>query len=304
MLDHSPSEAVNENVDASTCLHGGSHDEVVYCSSCHAELSREHKSDQALGHDLIFHDEKCPTCTEKGWSAYDTCSRCNYTTYEELEAIGHNYSSEILVEKTCTNHGHTLFMCTRCHDYYIETDSSPGHTIVKDVGKDPTCLESGLADGYHCSVCHEVLIKQEVLSALGHKYGSWIMTKEPTYNEFGLEERECVHCGDKETKQIAKLIDEKVTVFKQAMAGSKLSNYNELKELMKLYNLVEDKESVKDELELLTKAINDYNEKVDGINNASYNSNNIILNIICNIADISLLSYIALRILRRENNLW
>ena len=34
---------------------------------------------------------KAPTCTEIGWDAYDTCSRCDYTTYVEIPALGHSY---------------------------------------------------------------------------------------------------------------------------------------------------------------------------------------------------------------------
>lgn len=41
-------------------------------------------------HALVHHEAKAPTCTEKGWEAYDTCSRCTYTTYEEIPAA-HTY---------------------------------------------------------------------------------------------------------------------------------------------------------------------------------------------------------------------
>ena len=44
----------------------------------------------ALGHDLVSHEAKAPTCTEIGWDAYDTCSRCDYTTYVEKAALGHD----------------------------------------------------------------------------------------------------------------------------------------------------------------------------------------------------------------------
>ena len=47
-----------------------------------------------LGHDLVHHDAKAPTCTEIGWDAYDTCSRCDYTTYVEKPALGHNYEGQ------------------------------------------------------------------------------------------------------------------------------------------------------------------------------------------------------------------
>ncbi len=38
----------------------------------------------AAGHTLTQHAAKAPTATEHGWEAYEECSVCNYTTYEEL----------------------------------------------------------------------------------------------------------------------------------------------------------------------------------------------------------------------------
>ena len=38
----------------------------------------------ALGHDEVEHAGQAATCMEKGWSAYETCSRCDYTTYVEI----------------------------------------------------------------------------------------------------------------------------------------------------------------------------------------------------------------------------
>ncbi|MBQ2712761.1 MAG: hypothetical protein IJF71_05215, partial [Clostridia bacterium] len=44
----------------------------------------------ALGHDTVTHGAKAPTCTGGGWEAYEACSRCDYSTYEELSANGHS----------------------------------------------------------------------------------------------------------------------------------------------------------------------------------------------------------------------
>lgn len=41
-------------------------------------------------HTLTHHDAQPATCTAIGWEAYDTCSRCTYTTYEEIPAA-HTY---------------------------------------------------------------------------------------------------------------------------------------------------------------------------------------------------------------------
>ena len=68
-------------------------------------------------HDLVQHAAKAPTCTEKGWDAYKTCSRCDHTTYAELPALNHDYQA-VTVEPTCETDGYTVFTCSRCKDSY------------------------------------------------------------------------------------------------------------------------------------------------------------------------------------------
>ena len=92
---HTLAAPVRENEIAPTCTVGGSYDEVVYCSVCKKELSREAKKLDALGHDFIDHEAKAATCTEVGWEAYQTCSRCNYTTYKEISALGHDWGEPV-----------------------------------------------------------------------------------------------------------------------------------------------------------------------------------------------------------------
>ena len=70
-----------------------------------------------MGHDLIHHDAQAPTCTEIGWEAYDTCSRCDYTTYEELDALGHDLIHHDAQAPSCTEIGWEAYdTCSRC-DY-------------------------------------------------------------------------------------------------------------------------------------------------------------------------------------------
>lgn len=71
----------------------------------------------ALNHDLEQHAAKAPTCTEIGWNAYETCSRCDYTTYAELPALNHDYQA-VTVAPTCEADGYTVFTCSRCKDSY------------------------------------------------------------------------------------------------------------------------------------------------------------------------------------------
>ncbi|MBR6186287.1 MAG: hypothetical protein IKQ41_08510 [Clostridia bacterium] len=63
---------------------------------------------------------------------YDTCSRCDYTTYAEIPA--------------------------------------KGHTETVDPAVPAACTEAGLTEGKRCAVCGAVLEKQLVIPALGHDY--------------------------------------------------------------------------------------------------------------------------------------
>ena len=71
----------------------------------------------ALNHDLVQHEAQAATCTKPGWNAYETCSRCDYTTYAEQPALNHDYQA-VTVEPTCETDGYTVFTCSRCKDSY------------------------------------------------------------------------------------------------------------------------------------------------------------------------------------------
>ena len=92
-LGHTAADAVKENEIEPTCTTAGSYDSVVYCSVCDVEISRETKSVDALDHNIVNHNAQAPTCTEVGWEAYETCSRCDHTTYVEIPATGHNFEN-------------------------------------------------------------------------------------------------------------------------------------------------------------------------------------------------------------------
>ena len=59
------------------------------CGTCSATKT---ETIPASGHDLVHHEAKAATCTAVGWDAYDTCRRCDYTTYVEKAALGHDFT--------------------------------------------------------------------------------------------------------------------------------------------------------------------------------------------------------------------
>ncbi len=66
----------------STCTEAGS--KIINC-----ECGVFTESIPPLGHDYVNHDAKAPTCEEIGWEAYQTCKRCDYTSYKEIPPTGH-----------------------------------------------------------------------------------------------------------------------------------------------------------------------------------------------------------------------
>ena len=60
----------------------------------------------------------------------------------------------------------------------------------------PTCTETGLTEGYRCSVCNKIMVAQEELPALGHNMVD-VEGKAPTCTEEGLSESsKCSRCDE------------------------------------------------------------------------------------------------------------
>ena len=149
-------------------------------------------------HDLIPHAGKAATCTEKGWKAYNTCSRCDYSTYEELPALGHDPIPHTGKAATCTESGWDAYdTCSRC-DYstYVELPIDPdNHDLVHHEAQAPTCTEIGW-DAYDtCSRCDystyvELAIDPDNHDLVHHE------AKAPTCTEIGWEAYDtCKRCN-------------------------------------------------------------------------------------------------------------
>lgn len=79
----------------------------------------------------------------------------------------HEYTEEITKAPTCQAAGEKTFACT-CGDSYTEAIEKLPHTEKVLAAVAPTCTEAGLTEGKQCSVCEEILVAQESVSALGH----------------------------------------------------------------------------------------------------------------------------------------
>lgn len=109
--------------------------EAVYYKSCACGLasSTETFTSGAIdpnNHDLVHHEAQAPTCTAVGWEAYDTCSRCDYTSKEIKPKLNHVFANtwEHNDDKhwhKCTRDGCTGIDAEAAHEWQPATYTAP-----------------------------------------------------------------------------------------------------------------------------------------------------------------------------------
>ena len=178
-------------VDTANCTGGtATCSAKAVCEVCGGEYGEKDSNN----HDLEQHEAKAPTCTEKGWSAYETCSRCDHTTYAELPALNHDLKQYAAKAPTCTEIGWNAYeTCSRC-DYtttYVELPAL-NHNLVQHEAKAPTCTEIGWDTYEACSRCDYTTYAE--LPALNHNLVQH-EAKAPTCTEIGWDTYEaCSRC--------------------------------------------------------------------------------------------------------------
>ena len=152
-----------------TCTETGLTDGIS-CSVCGTVIKAQEEI-PAKGHRWNEGEiTTAPTCENAGVKTY-TCTVCNETKTEAIDATGHTPVDVAEQPATCTEAGHKAgTKCSVCNAILSGMEEIPatGHTEVIDAAKAPTCTETGLTEGKHCSVCNTVLVAQEVIPAKGH----------------------------------------------------------------------------------------------------------------------------------------
>lgn len=189
-----------------TCTEPG--EKTFTCDVCHATKTEPinatgHKYEWK--HDETNHWQECSVChdiidkAEHTYASHKcedsaTCTKaeCGYVK----PAGQHNWDEgKVTTPATCTTDGVKTFTCKVCSETKTETIKAPGHTVVEDAAKEPTCTETGLTAGKHCSVCNEILEAQTVVPAKGHKMTK-TEAKAATCTEPGNSEYyTCGNCG-------------------------------------------------------------------------------------------------------------
>lgn len=78
-------------------------------------------------------------------------------------------------------------------------DCGGNHRAQTDAKIAPTCTETGLTEGSHCSACGQILKAQQIIPALGHAYQDKLVA--PTCTTSGYTAHFCEVCGDQYTDQ-------------------------------------------------------------------------------------------------------
>lgn len=126
---HVGGDAVKEKEVPATCTKDGSHDEVVYCTICKAEVSRTNVVDKATGHKeqpAVKENVKAPTCTVDG--SHDEVVYCSVCKEEVSrtnvvdKATGHKWDDGVVTTQPTTGkEGVKTFTCTVCKETKTET---------------------------------------------------------------------------------------------------------------------------------------------------------------------------------------
>ena len=142
------------------------------CSVCGYSY-KDNYTDKAP-HDTVSHPGKAAKCTEKGYKDYVTCKNCDYTTFEETPVLGHDTETLGAVAATCT--------------------------------------KTGLTEGKRCKRCGEILVKQNVIAKVPHKWDGGKVTKQPLVGVAGERTYTCTVCKTTRTETIAPLPPQNIEV--------------------------------------------------------------------------------------------
>ena len=90
-------------------------------------------------------------------------------TFSYIDAIAYYpYNNQTWTQEKCETINNSSYQCSLTwteHNYCKDS-----HSLIKDTEIAATCTESGLTEGFHCAICGEIIVHQEIIPATGHYY--------------------------------------------------------------------------------------------------------------------------------------
>lgn len=181
------------------------------------ETTLEELKIPALPHKEEILASKEADCLNTGLTEGRRCTICQQITVEQevIPALNHNLKKIPGVPATCTTPGLSDGMqCQRCGVITVQQEQTPtsAHTEELLEGKTATCTTPGLSEGKKCTVCGAVLLEQKEIPSIAHKFSAWQTVKEATTKEAGQQKRNCITCGEEETREVPMLKAETISV--------------------------------------------------------------------------------------------
>lgn len=119
---------------------------------------------------------------------------------ETILKLNHTWNDgETIKEPTCILSGLKKYTCSKCNETKTEAIEAKGHKVVTDEAVEATCSQEGLTEGSHCLTCGEIINEQDIIPRLEHDWDEGLVSKEASCTEYGYLICTCKKCYKKRT---------------------------------------------------------------------------------------------------------
>ena len=195
-----------------------------HCDDCNKDFLDEEGHESIddvviapIAHRIVIDEYVPATCTTDGLTQGAHCADCGevITAQEVIPALGHAFPEDgfqVQDEATCEEDGLKTCVCERCGETIPEVIPALGHDPVAEEGAPATCVKDGSTGEVVCKRCGETLEESEVIPALGHAWGSPVVTRNPGCIYAGEKLYTCMRCSETKTESIDALGHDDVPV--------------------------------------------------------------------------------------------